>query len=401
MAATTSAHARSRVVRRRRAWDAVPTARARWRVSWPSSSRKSASDIGLRAMFSVQTKSTFIGRVKAPVPRSRAEAAGLDQLAPDPTVRPLQALLEAHPRLPAQDLAEPRVVAVPPPHALGLVQVVRLEDRLVRGPRHDVDELVDADEPILTEVERPTEVGPHQAIDALHTVIDIAIRPCLLAIAPHLDGVAVLRKGHLAADRGGGFLSPPLVRAERAKDVVEPHAARLEAEILGVVTADALREELLPPIAILGVGWIGVFLFQRSHVGRVLEIAGIDAGGRGVEEALHAVHPRGLERMGVDQDVVPTDLGLVAVDEPDAAHVGREGVHLVDAASGDQAVVPPPEVQDLELLSRRRLVLRRLDVDATHAIPALDQKFRQMVPDESPRTRHQNNWAHTFLLSPA
>src|SRR5262249_26099534 len=160
--------------------------------------------------FSVQTNRTFTAGPRTPAP-SLGQPAGLDQLAADPLVGPLEALLEANDGLPSEHRSQQRVVAVASPHALRLGQVVLLLDALARDLRHDVDELVDRDHAVLAEVERPAEVRPHQAINALDAVVDVAVRARLLPVAPHVDDVLVLSERDLAADRRRRLLAAAVV----------------------------------------------------------------------------------------------------------------------------------------------------------------------------------------------
>ena len=66
-------------------------------------------------------------------------------------------------------------------------------------------------------------VGPHQPVDALDAVVDVAERARLLAVAPDLDldVAGQLRDGHLAADRRRRLLAAAVPGAERPEDVVE------------------------------------------------------------------------------------------------------------------------------------------------------------------------------------
>src|SRR2546426_7860825 len=98
--------------------------------------------------------------------------------------------------------------------------------------------------------------------------------------------------------------------------------------------------------------------------------------------------------MYVDQHVVVHDLRLVALDEADPAHVGREVVDVLDPARRLEAIGPPAQIEQLELLSGRLLVLRTFDVDAPHRVPLADEVLRQVVPDEAAPTGNQ----HTFTL---
>ena len=66
---------------------------------------------------------------------------------------------------------------------------------------HNIHQFVDTNEPILPEIDRLSVIGHHEAIDAFDAVVDVAIRARLIAVAPHLDLVAVARARDLAADR--------------------------------------------------------------------------------------------------------------------------------------------------------------------------------------------------------
>jgi hypothetical protein len=96
--------------------------------------------------------------------------------------------------------------------------------------------------------------------------------------------------------------------------------------------------------------------------------------------------------MQVHERVVADDDGLVALDEADAAHVGGQSVDLVDAARRLEAVVPALEVEDLELVRRRRFVFRVLDVDAANPVSLGDEIFDQVMADESAGAGHQDSY---------
>ena len=102
--------------------------------------------------------------------------------------------------------------------------------------------------------------------------------------------------------------------------------------------AQPLGDELLPAVGVLRLGGIGVLFLERGRVHVGLFEFGVDAG-RGTEQvAADPVDARRLERVGVDQDVVVQDLGVVLGDESHPAHVGGQAVHLLDPARGLQAV---------------------------------------------------------------
>src|SRR6266581_7897240 len=98
--------------------------------------------------------------------------------------------------------------------------------------------------------------------------------------------------------------------------------------------------------------------------------------------------------MDVDQHVVVHDLRLMALDEANPAHVCREVVDLLHAARGLETIRPPAQIEELELLSGRLLVLGKFDVDPPHPVPLGDEELRQVVPDEATSTGNE----HTVTL---
>jgi hypothetical protein len=87
--------------------------------------------------------------------------------------------------------------------------------------------------------------------------------------------------------------------------------------------------------------------------------------------------------MQVHQRVVAHDVGLVRLDEADAAHVRGQVVDLVDVARGLETGVEAPQVEALELVGAARLELRRLQVDAAHPVAVGDEEAHQVVADEA------------------
>src|SRR5439155_23236849 len=147
---------------------------------------------------------------------------------------------------------------------------------------------------------------------------------------------------------------------------------------------------LVPAHPYHGIGREDVLYLYRCDVGLVLKIPRVDAGGRRIEQPLDALHAGRVERVDVDQHVVPADLGLVRMDEADAAHVRGQGIDLVDAAGRGQAIVPASQIEELELVPGRRLVFRQLDVHAAHPVTALHEELRQVMSDEATRSGHEH-----------
>src|SRR5690606_38227925 len=113
---------------------------------------------------------------------------------------------------------------------------------------------------VAADVDRLADVAGHEPQRALEAVVDVGEAARLLAVAPDLDGVVAGEHGggHLAADGGRGLLAPALPGAEGSVDVVVAGDPSLEAEVLVEVPGHALAEQLLPAVAVLGVGRVGV-----------------------------------------------------------------------------------------------------------------------------------------------
>src|SRR5208282_6263685 len=97
-------------------------------------------------------------------------------------------ILQGNPRRPVQDRAQFRVVGIASAHALrpGYVLAGDLDSRDVR---YNFGEFVYRNHPVLTHIERVVVVRSHQLADPGETVVDIAERARLLAVAPDLDFV--------------------------------------------------------------------------------------------------------------------------------------------------------------------------------------------------------------------
>src|SRR5260370_33976404 len=91
-------------------------------------------------------------------------------------------LPQSYLRLPAQDRAQPRVIAVPSADPLRTRQIMALLYRLAGDLSHDVDQLIDGHQLVRAEVERQAEVGPHDAKDSLRGIRRLPTKDGLPAI---------------------------------------------------------------------------------------------------------------------------------------------------------------------------------------------------------------------------
>src|SRR5690606_24218486 len=147
------------------------------------------------------------------------------------------------------------------------------------------------------------------------------------------------------------LLATALPGAFGAVDVVVAGDAGLESEVLAEVAGHALGEQLLPAVAVLGVGGVGVLLLEGGDVGVGLLVAGVDAGRGGVEEAADLGVARSHGHVGGGQHRERAQ-GLVVLDEAHAAHVAGEVVDLGGAvadglAAGGEVGQVPLEVLGL------------------------------------------------------
>ena len=185
----------------------------------------------------------------------------------------------------------------------------------------------------------------------------------------------------LRAERGRRFLAPAVPGAVGAVDVVEAGDGRLEAALGPVLLADDLREELLPAVAALGVGRVGVGFLEGPRPDVLLQVDVVGAGGGGEEVAVGAGPLGGLDHVRVDEDRAQA-LDAVALDEAHAAHVGGQVVDLDRPLAGPGAVVADADVEDEVLDAGGPLVplVEGLLVDGPDAREALVVE----VADERP-----------------
>ena len=92
------------------------------------------------------------------------------------------------------------------------------------------------------------------------------------------------------------------------------------------------------------------------------------------------------------------DHSLIVLDESDPPHVRGEVEDLINAARRLKAVAPTPEVQQLELIGARRLVLGNLDVDAADPIAAVLEVAHQVMTDKPASSGHQYTSLRAHLL---
>src|SRR6185437_9471431 len=125
----------------------------------------------------------------------------------DPGIGLGDAALERLARRPAQPLLDQLVVRVASAHPERSWNV--LDRQALAGDLDDHPrELVDRHHLVGADIHRPREIGAHQAQRALDAFIDIEEGARLLAVAPDLNGAAVARLGHFAAERRRRLLAP-------------------------------------------------------------------------------------------------------------------------------------------------------------------------------------------------
>src|SRR5205814_10655776 len=113
------------------------------------------------------------------------------ELLRDPRIRLRETLFERDLRLPSEHFTQAGVVAVPAPHALRLGEVVALVNGLACDGRDDVHQLVDRHHTVLSQVQRLAVIRPHQAVDALDAIVDVAVGARLIAVAPDFNRALV------------------------------------------------------------------------------------------------------------------------------------------------------------------------------------------------------------------
>src|ERR1039457_5056706 len=301
-----------------------------------------------------------------------------------------QSLLQSDGGFPTQHPTQAGIVAVPTTHALRSFKVVSLRDLFATDPRPHADQFVNRHEFIRSQIKRVAIVRSHDPDKSFHTIIHIHKRACLLAITPHFDLAIILSESDLATDRGWRLFLAAFVRAKRPVNVMKADDSRLKAIVFVVVTAEFFSKELLPAIARLGISGMGIFLTQRSDGSILLLALVVDTCGRGEQETLDPILTAGLEHMGIDQDVMATDVGEIRSDIANAAHVGGKVIDLIDpAARGQEAVFCLAQIKDLKRVACRSFVFRILDVNSPDPMPVRFESLHQMVANKTACARYQ------------
>ena len=322
-------------------------------------------------------------------------------LVEDPSVGFFQSGAKGDGGFPAEFLFYQGVVAAAAADSFGGVELVGALEFNTGDVFDQVDELVDGNHFGAAEVDRLDDPAFHDGLGAVEAVVDVLEAAGLKAVAPDLDlfGAAELGGDDFAADGGRGLLASAIEGAVRPVDVVVAGDAGLEAEVFHEVAAHALGEQFFPAIAVLGVSGVGVFLFQTGVVGFFLFVAGVDAGGGGVEEPGGAAVAGGHEHVGVDQDAEHAE-AFVQLDEAHATHVGGEIVDPVGAIDGLDAGVFVLEVKRQVLRLGEALIPLPLGlfVDGADLVSLLEHGFDEVAADESTGAGHEDvGFAHKSI----
>ena len=185
------------------------------------------------------------------------------------------------------------------------------------------------------------DVAPGEHLGAVDAIVDVLEAAGLVAVAPDFDGVVAgeLRFDDLAADGGGGLFAAAVLRAVRAVDVVVAGDAGLDAEVFAEVAAHPLAEELLPAVAVLGHGGVGVGFLQGGDVrDRAACRRCRRRRRRHRRTAGRRLSLAAMQQVGVDQHAEHAER-FVVLDEAHAAHVGGQVVDDGSALEGAVAGV--------------------------------------------------------------
>jgi hypothetical protein len=93
--------------------------------------------------------------------------------------------------------------------------------------------------------------------------------------------------------------------------------------------------------------------------------------------------------MGIDQNVIATDVGVIRGNVANAAHVGGEIVDLIDSpARSQEAVLGLTQIQDFEVIAGRNFIFWVLNVNAADPMAVRFETLYQVVPNEAAGPRH-------------
>jgi hypothetical protein len=106
-----------------------------------------------------------------------------------------QPFIQGDQRRPSQKLGQTAIVAVSTSHTLRPGKVVPLSHGLSSDLGYQVNQFVNSDHNIHAQVQRVRVIRPHDAVDALNTVIYVHKGAGLLASVPHLNFVTILGQG--------------------------------------------------------------------------------------------------------------------------------------------------------------------------------------------------------------
>ena len=304
----------------------------------------------------------------------------------DPSVGLFEARAQCDGGLPAELLLDEGVVAAAAADAFGGIEFVGALEFEAGDVFDQIDQLVDGDHFGAAEVDGFDDSAFHNGLGSVEAVVDVLEAAGLESVAPDLDllGTTQLGGNHLAANGGGGFLASAIEGAVRSVDVVVTRDAGLDAEVFHEVAAHAFGEKFLPAVAVLGVGGVGVLFFQAGVVGFFLLVAGIDAGGRRIEEAGGSAVAGGHEHVGVDEDAEHAE-AFVQLDEAHAAHVGGEIVDPVGAVGSLDAGFFILEVEGEVLGFGEALIPLPLGlfVDGADFVPLVEHGLDEVAADEA------------------
>ena len=109
---------------------------------------------------------------------------------------------------------------------------------------------------------------------------------------------------------------------------------------------------------------------------------------------------RSFERVRIDEHVVVQYLAVIRGDETHPAHIGGQGVDLLDTVGCLQAIRPATQVQNLEFVCRARRVVGQLEIHSANPVAPGAKKAHQVVADKPAGSRYENSrWHDAGLLT--